>query len=713
MENLQGTVETITYRSDDSGYTVLRLSKESGGTTATCVGTMPTLEAGESVLLQGSWDNHKRFGPQFVVHSYEFIRPTTAQGILRLLSSGFIANIGPGRAEKIIATFGLQTLDILDNQPHRLTEVAGIGKKTMQKIAESWNQQRQVRRLMLFLQEFGVTLNLAFKIYKTYGSEAQAKISADPYILVEDIWGVGFKKADALAQKLGFNPQSYKRVRAGLVYLLQEAAGTGHCYVPRNELLDTAQALLEVEAGLAQSSLAHALESRLFIADEERIYLPLYFNAEQRVGELLAQRVKRPFNTPFSKAQLEQWLSRETKQSSWQPDARQASAFYQALNNSVFILTGGPGTGKTTTLQVIVAFLRQHNLRVSLAAPTGRAAQRMGSVSGLQALTLHRLLEFRPSPSGFSFGRNEANPIEADVVIVDEVSMVDILLMRHLLEALPPQARIIFVGDSNQLPSVGPGTVLADMIGSELIPHVELTTIFRQAARSSIVRYAHLIIQGTTPRFSNAVEDNCFFISEPEPEPCCQAVVDLVSNRLPSRYGFNPISDIQVLTPMHKGPLGTKALNDALQQRLNPSRRVIVKGENRFGCDDKVMQLRNNYEKGVFNGDIGFVRSISEDSEVSVDFDGRLVQYSQRELDELVLAYCISIHKSQGSEFKVAVIVVATQHFVMLQRNLVYTALTRARELCVFAGTYRALSIAVNNNQSLHRYSGLIRRIDQ
>ncbi|MBD3243812.1 MAG: ATP-dependent RecD-like DNA helicase [Chitinivibrionales bacterium] len=710
MATLQGTVDRITYQNDDNGFTVFRVQPGDGRGAIACVGTTPTIEPGQTVVLNGSLERHKRFGTQFAVQSYEIVRPTTPEGIVRLLSSGFIAALGASRARAIVDRFGAETLDIFDNEPRRLLEVPGIGPKILARIREAWDAQRHLRALILFLQDFGVTLSAAYKIYKAYGVEAQARVSANPYALIEDVWGVGFKRADAIAQKLGFTRDSYKRIQAGLTFMLQEAMGEGHCYLPAAELQRRAAEILEVDESLVIYSLYHAVLARAFEREEERVYLPALFHAERVVGELLHERTAQPI-AGIDTAAIRRWFEQHAAAHGVHLDGKQLDACVGAVRHPAFVLTGGPGTGKTTTLQVLVAYFQSRNARVALAAPTGRAAQRMGSVAGTKAQTIHRLLEFRPQSNGPPFARNASNQLEVDVVVVDEVSMVDILLMRSLLEALPPAARLVLVGDSHQLPSIGPGAVLADLIGSGSVSHVELTTVFRQAAQSRIVTCAHQVRRGEMCHFENARTDNCFFLRQEEPEQALETVVTLVCDRLPRRYNLDPRSDIQVLTPMHRGPLGTRNINRILQERLSTGGRSVTRGDITYTTGDRVMQIRNNYDRGVFNGDIGSIVDIGGDDELSVDFGGERAVYSLRELDEITHAYCISIHKSQGCEFKAVVIPMSTQHFVMLKRNLVYTALTRARELCVFVGSRRALGIAVRAEDGLRRYTWLARRI--
>jgi exodeoxyribonuclease V alpha subunit len=714
MAQLLGIVTDITYQNEENGFTVLRLQAEHDESCHTCVGMMPTVDRGMAVSVAGCWETAPRYGPQFRVESYQLVRPTTLKGIQLLLSSGLISNIGPHRAEKIISHFGIDTLQVLDSTPQRLTEVSGIGKKTLQKIIEGWQRERHLRDLMLFLQDFGVSLNLISKIYRTYGDTAREVISANPYALIDDIWGVGFRRADAIAQKMGFAHDSYRRIRAGIVHVLQESAGEGHSYLPRGELLAKASELLQAAQEQVVFSLDNTVAQKTIIREEDRLYLPRYYHAECAVAERLREQIRvhsRPVEGAGDRESVAQWLQEYCRRSAWQADPVQAAAIETAICRGLLLLTGGPGTGKTTTLQAIVSFYRERGVRIALAAPTGRAAQRMGTVAGLGAKTIHRLLEFRPLKGGMSFGRNRERPLEAEVVILDEVSMVDLLLMRNLLEAVAPRAALILVGDSNQLPSVGTGNVLADLMAGGCIPHVNLTTIFRQAASSRIVTAAHQIIRGDVPRFANAPQDNCFFLEREEPQQVLQTVIDLVAKRLPSRYGIDPVRDIQVLAPMHRGQVGTQILNQMLQQTLNRSTRRLVRGDRAFSPGDKVMQVQNNYDRGVFNGDIGYVIEVADDTGMSVAFDERAVHYEPRELDELVHAYCISIHKSQGCEFPVVIIPLVTQHFIMLQRNLIYTALTRARKLCVMVGTSRALGIAVRNDESHQRYSRLSERM--
>ena len=715
---IEGIVTAITFQNDDNGYTVLKLQTDGDLRPVTCVGTMPTVSEGESLKAEGSWVEHHRFGRQFNVERYEIVRPATIPGIIRFLGSGLISGIGPARAQTIVLRFGLATLDILDNDPGRLREVRGIGPKTLDNIQASWQRQRYIRDLVLFLQAIGVPSapGLAARIYKAYGSAAKEKISGDPYALLDDVWGIGFIKADRIAQKMGFKHDSYKRIRAGIMYALSDAAASeGHSFLPADQCIQKTAGLLNVPEELVLYALDHTVTSNQLVRENDRIFLPVYYQAENKVAECLRERIDdctKGTTRPHSRGHLEQWLADYRLRTGWQADSRQSEAILTAVTRPMMLLTGGPGTGKTTTLQVIVSYFRSERKKVALAAPTGRAAQRMGSLAGLPAQTIHRLLEFKGGPEGFRFLRNENNPIAADVLIIDEMSMIDLLLMRSLLSAVPPSTTVIFVGDNNQLPSVGAGNVLADLIACGRIPHARLTTIFRQAAASRIVTAAHEIMAGKVPVFTNASADDCFFITNNDPMACVDTIIDLVTRRLPARYGLDPVLDIQVLSPMHKGELGTANLTAVLQHELIIKPRINKPGIiPKFSTGDKVLQIRNNYDLCVFNGDIGIVTEVDENGCVSVTFGSMIVRYAAKELDEIVPAYCMSIHKSQGCEFKAVIVPLATQHFILLQRNLIYTALTRARQLCIFVGTLKALSIAVNNNQAVKRYSSLAERL--
>ena len=718
MEKLEGVIETVTYRNEDNGYCVLhvRADGQDAPNMHAVVGvTSMALHRGMRLSFEGKWAEHRKFGRQFAFEACEIMRPTTLDGIRQLLESGLIYNIGEVRAGLIIDKFGLETMAVLDNSPDRLAEVSGIGPKTLKRIKESWAQQRHVRDLVLFLQEYDVTPAMVNRIYKEFGADSKKRICENPYSLIDYVWGIGFVRADAIAVKLGFDLQSYKRIKAGLAYSLQEASSNGHTYLPRDGLETQAAELLNVDNEHIVYTLDHCVNNGIFKFEDGCVYLPYLYSAEKEVAQCLSTKINTEINGGGRKPavadkEIDGFISVYQQKTGWAGAPEQLEAVRQAARNKLFILTGGPGTGKTTVLQVIVALFRQLGLKIELAAPTGRAAARMGSISGIAARTIHRLLEFKPGgdsgPGGFKFVKCPENPIEADVIILDEVSMIDIMLMKNFLAAVKRDTTLILVGDFNQLPSVGPGNVLSDLISCPRIPHVQLTRIFRQSAASRIVTAAHEIIGGLLPSFSNSASDNCFLKTEEDPQKCLDMVVDLVNRRLPARYGFNPMTDIQVLTPMHRGALGTISLNAALQSALNRNDKKINSGPYTFTLGDRVIQTKNNYDTGVFNGDIGFITAIAN-GKVAVTFDREAIAYEAGDLDQIIPAYCISIHKSQGSEFRAVVIPISTQHYIMLQRNLIYTALTRAKELCVFVGTKGALSMAVRNDKALTRNSRL------
>lgn len=711
---IYGTVSSITFQNEDTGYKVFQIHPADQSPPVTCVGVLPHLSSGEIISGLGHWERHKRFGKQFFVEHYTVERPTTEAGILALLSAGFVANIGPIRAKLLVERFGTETLEVLDNHPERLCEIAGIGKKSVVKISETWNKNRQIRSLSLFLQEYGVSLATIGRIYKTYGLQAEQIITKNPYTLCEDVWGIGFLRSDQIAQKMGFTHDSYKRIRAGLMHVVKEAALDGHCCLLSSEVVAKTVQLLGVAQERVHFSLDHAISIQMLVIEDHWVYLPYLFSAEQKVAENILERIKQYTQKPYTVPVLEdldQWLKGYEQKNSWYGDEVQVKAIYGAITSPLMLLTGGPGTGKTTILQVIVSYLGEKGKKICLAAPTGRAAQRMGSIAGIGAKTLHRLLEYKPGTTAeTSFARNALKPLEADVIIVDEVSMIDIVLMASLCAAVREDATLLLVGDHNQLPSVGPGNVLADLISSEIVHHIHLTTIFRQAVTSRIVTAAHEMVSGKTPVIKNNRSENCFFIEKHDPQQCLETIVDLVVKRLPNSYKVHPVDDIQVLSPMHKGIVGTESINDRLQMVFRASTEKVQFGQKCFFLGDKVMQIKNNYDKNIFNGDIGKIVKIAENF-IEVAFLDNQVRYDQGELGELSLAYCISIHKSQGSEFGVVIIPIMNQHFIMLQRNLIYTALTRAKQFCIFVGQKQAFHRAIQNNQATQRNSRLTNQI--
>jgi len=735
VDTLSGAVERITFYNPDNGYTVLRLRPDSkmahrftnksslnSEGLATVIGNLPELSPGEHLALQGQWDNHPKHGPQFKAEVCERTLPATVAGIEGYLGSGMIKGIGPRFAERIVGRFKEETFTVIETTPQLLLEVPGIGMERMQKITKAWEEQKQVKEIMVFLHGHGVSTNLAVKIYKTYGDVALETVQQNPYQLERDIYGVGFKTADRIAQALGLPPEHPSRIEAGIVFALNETINEGHVYVPTEILSQRAVELL----GVPQELIAPALE-RLTQAERIRpemvpqpgrknekgmpsisesqtayptpvIYLTPLYLGERGVAERLRTlaRAASQIQTINHNLFPEDDLSEE-----------QRSAVEMALTHPISILTGGPGTGKTTCLQALITTLAEQHKQFALASPTGRAAKRLSEATGHPASTIHRLLEFSPMEG---FKHNDENLLDLDFLVVDEASMLDLLLMNHLLKAVRMGTHVLFVGDVDQLPSVGAGDVLRNLISSGIAPVTRLTTIFRQAANSKIITNAHLINQGKFPIFAKDDADFFLFPAE-DAAAAADWIIEVVSERIPQKFGFDAVRDIQVLAPIYRGPAGVNALNDRLQEKLNPP--AASKPERRlfgttFRLGDKVMQTQNNYEKDVFNGDVGYIRSIDLiEHTLLVDFDGRTANYDWSEADQLTLAYVVSVHKAQGSEVPVIVMPVVTQHYTMLQRNLFYTAITRARKLCVLAGSRRAINMAIRNNKIARRFTAL------
>lgn len=709
MDTLRGTVDRITFQNPETGYTVARLqAAESADGQVTIVGETLSLRPGESVVMEGEWTTHAQYGKQFKIANYHAVEPTTAEGMRRYLGSGLIKGIGPVMAGRIVDRFGDQTLQIIEGRPRRLVEVEGLGRKRAEMIRQAWMEQQEIHGVMLFLQSHEVGTGNAVKIWKRYGQDAVKKIEENPYRLASDVWGIGFLTADRIATKMGVEPESPQRIRAGLQHVLEQAASDGgHVYLPQEELVDTCGQALGLNPALIEQEVTELASEELIVVEEARIYLPhLYFSEKGAATRLHQLSQIARIETGSVSAEIGEIEQRLKVQFA----PLQKEALTKALQTHLLVLTGGPGTGKTTTIRGLIALLEARKKRVALTAPTGRAAKRMSEATGRPAKTIHRLLEF--APQGMAFKRNFDNPLDLDALIVDEVSMVDIVLMNSLLRAVPLHASVILVGDTDQLPSVGPGNVLKDTIATGSVNVVVLNQIFRQAEASQIVVNAHRMREGEFPEIRNQADSDFFFIEKDSPEEVAETIVGLCEKRLPGRFGLDSIEDIQVLTPMYRGETGVNNLNSLLQDRLNPRGAAIQRGGTLYRFGDKVMQLRNNYDKDVFNGDMGRVRKVDvEGQQVTVAFSGRETTYDYSDLDEIVPAYAITVHKSQGSEYRAAVVPVTTQHYVMLQRNLIYTALTRARELAVLVGSKRALGIAIGNNRVSERYTTLRDRI--
>ena len=717
---IQGLVERITFSSD--GYGVIKVRVPGRRDLVTAVGNFVSVSPGETLVMEGSWGQHARFGEQFQMEHYEVAMPSTVLGIEKYLGSGLIKGIGPKMAGRIVTRFGERTLDVIDGEIKRLAEVEGVGKYRIEQIRKAWGDQREIRDLMIFLRANEAGAAHAARIFKLYGNDSVGVINENPYRLAMDVTGIGFLTADKLARKLGFAADSPLRAEAGLMYVLHEAAEEGHVCVPSEWLSEQGVKLLDIPATVLEEALPRlAADGRVIIEDlpegvadafggDRAVYLRGYHNAEELAAKrLLFLQRYRGLKPKLAPGAAIAWLKGRLP---FDLAEHQEQAVKKAVSDKVIVITGGPGTGKTTLIRAILAVYRKMGARISLAAPTGRAAKKLSETTGHPAATIHRLLEFSPREGGFQ--RNENRPLSANLVIVDEVSMMDVVLTHYLLKAIPAEATLVLVGDANQLPSVGPGNVLRDIIESRKFPVVELTEIFRQARQSRIVTSAHQVLNGEFPRLdpSGGPLQDFYFIEKEDPEEAVQTILKLCTERIPARFGFDPVEGVQVLSPMHRGTAGAQRLNSALQEALNPGTTGLERGGRLFRVNDKVMQVRNNYDKDVYNGDLGRVRKIDqENQELRVEFDGRLVPYDFNELDEITLAYAISIHKAQGSEYPAVVFPMLSQHFVMLQRNLLYTAITRARRLVVIVGSKKALGVAIHNNRIQSRFTLLKERL--
>lgn len=705
---LRCVVEHITYQNPENGWSVMRVNVKGYKDLVTLTGSLLDVPVGSVLLCEGDWRVDARYGQQFVVQSWTEVMPATIYGIEKYLGSGLVKGIGPVFAKSIVNKFGTETLNVIDNEPDRLLEVPKLGKKRVERIKESWEKQKDIKEVMVFLQGYGVSTAFAAKIYRKYEKESIRKVKDNPYQLADDIWGIGFKTADGIASKMGYEKNDPRRCRSGILYTLNQLAEDGHVYAEQEQLVETATKLLEAEEVSVREALASMIETKDVIVDNEVVYLPPFYYAEDGSAKRISALLSSIDSNDYSIA-AEPEMEYGAKPSGIVYDDVQQAAIQKALDSKVMVLTGGPGTGKTTTTQGIIEAFKARKKTILLAAPTGRAAKRMTEATGMEAKTIHRLLEYSPMDG---YKRNEENPLEGDVLIVDECSMIDILLFYNLMKAIPEKMRLILVGDIDQLPSVGAGNVLRDIIDSSKIPVVRLTRIFRQAQTSRIVMNAHAINAGNFPNIQNGHETDFFFIKQENPDEIVKLIIGLVRDRLSKRYGYPP-KEIQVLTPMQRGTVGAANLNIELQNALNPSGPSLARGGYTYRQGDKVMQIRNNYDKSVFNGDIGYITAVdTNERTLSVTFDNRMVEYDISELDELVLAYAVTIHKSQGSEFPVVVMPVTMKHYVMLQRNLIYTGITRAKKICVLVGTTKALAYAVHNQTVSKRNTKLRERLN-
>nr|HID59157.1 ATP-dependent RecD-like DNA helicase [Desulfobacterales bacterium] len=723
LSRISGQVERISYVSEETGFTVARLKIKGQKGLVTVVGNLPGVNPGEVLELDGEWYNHPKFGNQFKIVNYRSVVPASVFGIKKYLGSGLIRGIGPVMARRLVKRFGKDTLKVIDEEPERLQEVEGIGPKRIRMIREAWETQKDIREVMVFLQGHGVSSGYATKIYKEYGRGSIDVVRNNPYRLASDIFGIGFVTADRIAESIGIEKDAPVRAEAGILFVLSQVAEDGHVYYPYEELIKKCQDILDVEREIVLKGIAKVVdEKRIVIEDlnddlmefkekHKAVYLAGYHTAEVGISERLRSLLNASSKIrPIDVEKAVRWVQSRIGMILAE---KQVEAVKKAIQNKILVLTGGPGTGKTTIIRSVLEIYKTLNCKIVMGAPTGRAAKRMTEATHHEAMTIHRLLEYSFSKRGFK--RDENNPLDANVVIIDEASMIDNLLMYHLLKAVPINAVLILVGDVNQLPPVGAGNVLKDIINSGAVPVVELNQIFRQAMGSLIITNAHRINQGEFPRtkpvYSSQPSD-FYFIEREEPEDILATIIELVKERIPERFGLDPIDEIQVLTPMHRGVIGAGNLNATLQNILNPSSEKVVRGLRTYRVNDKVMQVTNDYEKEVFNGDIGRITSIDyETQEVVVNFDGKSVVYDYADLDELVLAYAISIHKSQGSEYPAVVIPIHTQHFILLQRNLIYTGVTRGKDLVVIVGTKKALSIGIKNDKTRRRYTRLRERL--
>lgn len=710
QEIIKGSVERIVFSNPETNFLVGRLRTEGGKHLITIVGNSFQLDCGQRVEVHGEWVFDQKYGKQFKISDIKILTPNTKNGIEKYLGSGLIKGIGPVMAKKIVSKFGMDTLKVLDLEPEKLNEIEGMGKKKIKTITEAWEKSKELREVMIFLKSYDISNYLAIKIYKNFGNESINVIKKNPYRLSEQIFGIGFKTADKIAQSVGIDKNSIFRVKAGIIYLLNDIENSGHCYYPLEDLLSLAADFLELDIGMVKKGLDELLkEDKIIIMDEfvKKVYLKGIYDAENYVCRKI--KVINDYENgskPANKKNIQEMIEKYSRQNNIFLDKIQKEAIIKAVINKILIITGSPGTGKSTILNFVIKILEDKNKKVILGAPTGRAAKRLNETSGKEAKTIHRMLKYNPRLNKFL--KNENDPIEADVIVIDEASMIDIKLFENFLKAVKEDTSLILVGDVDQLPSVGPGNVLSDLIKSGIFEVIVLKKIYRQEGKSLIIYNAHRIRDGQFPYIKDIKSQDFFFIEKSKPENVVNLILNLITDKIPSKFNYDPLHDIQVLVPTNKGIVGVSNLNKEIQDCLNDNKLKISSGQYEYKLGDKVIQLKNDYEKDVYNGDIGFITNINlADKELLVDYDGRKVLYNFYELDEISLSYSISIHKSQGSEFNCAIIPILTSHYILLQRNLLYTAITRAKELAILVGSKKALGIAVNRNIVQDRYTGL------
>ncbi|MDJ0817870.1 MAG: ATP-dependent RecD-like DNA helicase [Desulfobacterales bacterium] len=724
LAELSGQIERITFTNEESGFTIARVKVRGRRELVTVVGVLMAPTPGEILDMKGEWTHHPRFGEQFKLASYRTRVPATVYGIRKYLGSGLIKGLGPVMAGRIVDRFGKKTLDVIENDIQKLAEVDGIGEKRIAMISDAWDAQHEIRDVMLFLQSHGVSSGYAAKIFKQYGNRSIAVVRENPYRLAADIYGIGFVTADQIAAKLGIAKNAPVRVEAGILYVLHQLSDDGNVYYPYEPLISKSCEILDVDRQAVVDALGRLAVDRTIEMEDlndnfadihenhKAVYLAKFYLCETKIARHLKALVGAPKSIrEIDSGKAIDWVHGQIGITLAE---KQIEAVRQAIQSKVMIITGGPGTGKTTIINAVLRIYAKLSTNILLAAPTGRAAKRMSEATGFEAKTIHRLLEFSLQKGGFQ--RNEDRPLDCHVLIIDEASMIDTILMYHLLKAVPPSATFILVGDVNQLPSVGAGNVLNDIIGSGAMTVVKLDKIFRQARTSQIIVNAHKINEGRLP-FLNTADSNdtrtdFYFIEQEDPDKVLDIILELSKNRIPQRFGFDPVSEIQVLTPMHRGVVGAGNINRKLQEALNPGQEGIARGDRTFRVNDKVMQIRNNYDREVFNGDIGQISTIRwEDKTVIINFDGRQVEYEFSDLDEIVPAYAVSVHKSQGSEYPAVIVPIVTQHYILLQRNLIYTAVTRGKKLVVLVGSRKAMAMGVKNNKTRKRFTRLRHRL--